>query len=131
LFEEDRIAFIKEKLEEYSRLQNEFPGFLDERGKAIHAVVSSVNIADDIQLYLQQNQTGQAVPPDIEYKPYVTENTSFQAAQSSAGVGTASTTGASGGPAIIGSRGGGGTVSEAPKVCKTPTTPPTIDRLTD
>eukprot|EP01094_Clydonella_sp_ATCC50884_P012269 TRINITY_DN2226_c0_g1_i1.p1 TRINITY_DN2226_c0_g1~~TRINITY_DN2226_c0_g1_i1.p1 ORF type:complete len:512 (-),score=199.42 TRINITY_DN2226_c0_g1_i1:156-1691(-) len=69
-WETQRLNFMRELFEQYSQLQSEFPAFMDERSKAVHAAVSAIDVKDDIKSYIDTAQTGVAPPPAIQYEPY-------------------------------------------------------------
>jgi hypothetical protein len=55
---------------EFSKVNADKPGFYQQVCDAITTSANSISIDQDIAAYVQENQTGVTVPPDIAYVPY-------------------------------------------------------------
>eukprot|EP01107_Rhizomastix_libera_P017353 TRINITY_DN807_c0_g1_i1.p1 TRINITY_DN807_c0_g1~~TRINITY_DN807_c0_g1_i1.p1 ORF type:complete len:411 (-),score=125.31 TRINITY_DN807_c0_g1_i1:1327-2397(-) len=69
-FEEDRIAFVKEKLKLFSTWVLDFPAIMEKVGTQIGQTANSIDAKSDIAAFLTKNKTGVTVPAPHEYEPY-------------------------------------------------------------
>jgi len=74
-FEEDRLKFMKEMLEKFASFCAEKPPCYTGASDAITSSASAIAVDSDIQAYVNENKTGVAQPPDIQYVSYEQEAT--------------------------------------------------------
>jgi len=72
-FEEERIKFMKETMENFAQLHAEFPSVYTNSCEALKKGFTSVQIDSDIRAFLSENKTGVSFPAEIPYVSWDSE----------------------------------------------------------
>lgn len=73
-FEEERIRFMKSNCVKYAKMENEFPAFYKRSAESLVETSENIDVAKDIDVFLQNFSTKASVPPEIPYEPYTPTN---------------------------------------------------------
>jgi len=68
-FEEDRLTFLKEIFDKFTEIIKDFPAAVQTLSEEIANSIEAINVQEDIQAFIEQNQTGVTPPAPINYEP--------------------------------------------------------------